>query len=65
MRRYTESGVVKFQSTPPRREMTPADAETQHAHEISIHTSPKGDDCVVLAGSCVRANFNPHLPEGR
>ena len=33
-----------FQSTPPRREVTHAQSDTNQRHVISIHTSPKGGD---------------------
>ena len=43
------SMVFRFQSTPPRREVTPDETFTLSVGEISIHTSPKGGDEQVVA----------------
>ncbi|RYN12398.1 hypothetical protein PG2022B_1698 [Bifidobacterium animalis subsp. animalis] len=36
--------MYRFQSTPPRREVTEHYASLTNARQISIHTSPKGGD---------------------
>ena len=55
---------IQFQSTPPRREVTGHSADCGADRHISIHTSPKGGDCISYM-PVFTLNFNPHLPEGR
>ena len=57
--------MATFQSPPPRREVTTADADGHDRRGISIHTSPKGGDFRVIHARAVMQYFNPHLPEGR
>ena len=57
--------VPKFQSTPPRREVTSGSPWIQLDQIISIHTSPKGGDYPLTPVGLTVSDFNPHLPEGR
>ena len=63
----TDGGMFayKFQSTPPRREVTHSRQHASIGGDISIHTSPKGGDACKPSAVPRRTYFNPHLPEGR